>query len=422
MLPASLLVGFGDVLLWSCMPIMNSFFAEVYAILRDDQSSDYYKSMFQSYFYSVFQMAKVAGNVVSYLILHGFSKDALQVHHNLTVLNATSGFSMYMHCGRSDCQDGNIIESMINQYVPSTVWSIRVLLICLAALCIAGIITHLISIPENLEVFGLPKNSEFDRSGENSQLEERESPPIETASRMRHSSRRVNDRTHVIGLVTERDRRPDGECSFALTSAKATIFHIFKLNQLLLIPMHLYSGMSYAFVTSEVTRSYTSCIFGVAWVPIHSMIFGIAASLGSYSMGALVKKLPRCYFILGAAVLDAMTLIYCQLWSPNNVNHAFVIPIYTTFGWTQGIWIPLSQVLQVSISSGRVEIGSGINFFFYIIGIGLPFAWSTSLCVSTKIYCQLAVLVITVLGYVPLEKRMQSRAETVTVALDDKRG
>lgn len=57
MVPAAICVGIGDVLLWSCLPVYNSFFARQYEKLGQHPKEQ--TSKFSGYFFGIFQTAKV---------------------------------------------------------------------------------------------------------------------------------------------------------------------------------------------------------------------------------------------------------------------------------------------------------------------------------------------------------------------------
>lgn len=60
-MPAAIIVGIGDAMLWTCMPIYITFFAKEYQILRESVTGCIAK--FSGYFFAIFQSAKVSSHI-----------------------------------------------------------------------------------------------------------------------------------------------------------------------------------------------------------------------------------------------------------------------------------------------------------------------------------------------------------------------
>ena len=67
--------------------------------------------------------------------------------------NATTSLlpvDIYQYCGANDCQDAEIVEESIDQYVPTNKVALYVLTGCLVLLMIFGLIAHIVLLPEIL--------------------------------------------------------------------------------------------------------------------------------------------------------------------------------------------------------------------------------------------------------------------------------
>lgn len=182
-------------------------------------------------------------------------------------------------------------------------------------------------------------------------------------------------------------------------SVKDFAKHFFQTRQLLIFPICLYDGLMMGFVFSELTRAFSSCVLGVAMVGICMATYGFADSILSFVAGKYGHTLGRPFFLLIASLIDIGNYLYCLLWNPNYESSWSIYLIFFTFGFTDGIWQTLMNVLHIDFFPNDQEIALTSWNFIITIGITIQYAWSTSLCVYTKLYVQFGMLAFGLLCY-----------------------
>jgi predicted MFS family arabinose efflux permease len=105
-----------------------------------------------------------------------------------------------------------------------------------------------------------------------------------------------------------------------------TIKHIKNKNQLLIIPLTLWSGFEQAFIGADFTKSYISCVKGVNQVGLVMICFGVADTLGSYGFGYAIKYIGRIPCFLVAAGLNYLSLGLLIFWQP-SLESSYVLYI-----------------------------------------------------------------------------------------------
>nr|XP_039255064.1 protein unc-93 homolog A-like [Styela clava] len=402
MVPASFLVGIGDSTLWSCMPLLNSYFATKYSAFSGNGQQSKNESRFSGYFYSIVLGAKIPGNIITYIVLYAFntkSENPVTLYANNITFNVSNediiSLNDFEHCGANDCQDAVIVRNTLEQYVPANRLSIYILMGILTMLCVMAVVIHFVFIPETGD-YGVSRRT----------------------SKM-HNSDGIDDQKFATEAIIVSDQ---SYVSFAFTTVKDIGRQVVDFKQILVTLIFIYHGMTYGYITSEITRSYTTCAFGVAMVPVHSVFYGIGGGVVCYLMGKLGKQISRDWFFVIATLTDMSIYIYGLLWSSATFSsHWCLVPMYFLFGGTQGIWMSNGHVVQVNYFRDRLDVACPVWNIYYMLGIAIQFAWSTRLCVRTKIFIQMGVLIMSMIGYVmaeTLHRRQLRRNKESEVAVE----
>lgn len=406
MIPASVLSGIADSTLWSCMPLLNSYFALKYSELNGVSKTADIESRFSGYFYAMVLGAKIPGNLISYVVLYAFNEKTTE-YLNVTTFSNTSTLSYlnyskdaltttkeFKYCGANDCQDAVIVSETLEQYVPTNKVSIYVLMAILSSLCAVAVVIHIVFIPETGD-FGVSRRTlDMQKLNSESKIES----PLS-------GNGNITMQTDEEALTEEKSSsnviiKDQGYVSFAFSTVKDIGKQVVNFKQILVTPIFIYHGLTYGFVTSELTRSYSSCAFGVAMIPVHSIFYGIGAGIVCFVLGKLGKLISRDWFFFVATLADGSMYVYCLLWTPtSDTSHWSLIPMYFLFGGMQGIWMSNGHVVQVSYFPNRLDVACPVWNLYYMLGIAIQFAWSTSFCVRTKIFIQIVVLIVSMLGY-----------------------
>ena len=100
------------------------------------------------------------------------------------------------------------------------------------------------------------------------------------------------DSYEKIGINNE-----DKETKSPLNLLLNTLNHMKNRNQLLIIPLTLYSGFEQAYLGADFTKSFISCIKGIENVGVIMIVYGVSDTLGFKMAFKKIqfRKLNSCY-------------------------------------------------------------------------------------------------------------------------------
>ena len=116
-----------------------------------------------------------------------------------------------------------------------------------------------------------------------------------------------------------------------------TLKHAKNKNQLLIIPLTLWSGFEQAYIGADFTKSYISCVKGINQVGLVMICFGVADTLGSYLFGYAIKYVGRvpCFYV--AAGLNYLSLMLMIFWKPSVESSYLLYIIAVLWGLSDAV-------------------------------------------------------------------------------------
>jgi predicted MFS family arabinose efflux permease len=127
----------------------------------------------------------------------------------------------------------------------------------------------------------------------------------------------------------------------------STFKHLKHLNQILLIPFTLWSGLEQTYISAQFTKvrnrieqnidfvlffkGFITCAVGIKYVGLIMIVYGICDALSSFSFGQIGKYIGRIYCLFIAAVINYALIITMFIWVPNE-NQIWVLFILA------GLW------------------------------------------------------------------------------------
>ncbi|KAI4791336.1 hypothetical protein KUCAC02_034064 [Chaenocephalus aceratus] len=168
---------------------------------------------------------------------------------------------------------------------------------------------------------------------------------------------------------------------------------------LTLIPLTMYSGFEQSFLSGEYTKNYVTCALGIHYVGYVMMCFGATNSVCSFLFGRLARYTGRAALLLFAALTNFSCIIALLFWRP----HPDQLPIFFVFpalwGMADAIWQTQTNALYGILFPRHKEAAFANYRMWESLGFVIAFAYSTSLCLETKLYILLSFLVLTVITY-----------------------
>nr|XP_039254659.1 protein unc-93 homolog A-like isoform X2 [Styela clava]XP_039254660.1 protein unc-93 homolog A-like isoform X2 [Styela clava] len=399
MVLAGAVVGLGEGLIWTTLPIFSTYFGIEHGHHGGKHRAEYIKK-YTGIFFGFHYAGLVFGTAVSYGFLYGgkhgmvITSDAINVTsqdnisqaaiydtsflNNYTQINSTASFtnmnitfsatrnitdnSVYQYCGSNDCQQPEVTEMFINNYVPADKTYLHILLSLFCALTIFGIFLHIKFLPAAR-------------------------PQV-----------KYENSTHEMDVIVGDG---DGHQNLYQPTLKSSLIAIYRHNfnklQLLIVPIVVYNGLVMGFYLSELGRAYTSCVLGVEQTGLSLMALSMTSAFSSVISGKLNGIFGRNIIMIILFVIDISNYMFCLWWKPQENTAGLVYLIFVVFGLTDACWKNNIIGMYTDYFPDNQEISFSVWNLWMTLGIAISFCWSPLLCVSTKIYAHCILLALSVL-------------------------
>ena len=129
----------------------------------------------------------------------------------------------------------------------------------------------------------------------------------------------------------------------------------------MLIPFSIFSGLQVTFILEAFTAGYVACTFGVAWVGLVMVFYGMTNSIFSMAIGFLssvVGRLPIIFFGFFLSLTMIMLLLF-EVITPDPAAIELVITIAITWALSDSC----AKTMNISIH-GELFSGKSCNFNF----------------------------------------------------------
>lgn len=197
------------------------------------------------------------------------------------------------------------------------------------------------------------------------------------------------------------DSKADSNVIFAKLTA--TVKHLRKPEQLLLIPLTVFQGFEQAFVLSDFSQGYIACAWGLHNVSLVFIFFGAVNSLACFVTGRISKYAPRICILLTAAMGNAVACIIMFLWDPDRNNAVYFFIIIGLWAVSDAIWQTVVSSMYGILFREDEEAAFGNLRLWEAVGFFIPYFFNTLLCMSSKLYLVIALLALGISGGIAVE-------------------
>ncbi|CAK8692482.1 protein unc-93 homolog A-like isoform X2 [Clavelina lepadiformis] len=383
LIPAGFLFGFGEAVSWTMILVIGSYFS--HKSLKHQFARE---SLHTGYLFAATQGGRCFSNAIAFLCLFVDRQISNSFQFNRT-LNLDV-------CGTNDCQISNITTANFQQYTPIHKATRYVTIAVFALLLTASLFTHILCIPNYIS------NQLSDLSkGSSRNLAENGLTAVITPDNY------VSADGDLLTKSFEEDaiRKPtDADVKIKAIDllkmcTKSMVELFLQPKHLLIVLMPVYVGTTMAFVMSELTRSFASCMLGVDKVCICVVIFAATQSLVSLLTGKLSAKYGRNLPFLTGFLVELVTYCFCLTWLPSQDTTALVYVIFLLFGISSGILVSLVNATFGHYLSEQKSLALNFWNLWMNLGYFIQFAISKFACVYVKIYLQIGLLVTSFIGY-----------------------
>ncbi|XP_042156449.1 protein unc-93 homolog A-like isoform X1 [Oncorhynchus tshawytscha] len=176
----------------------------------------------------------------------------------------------------------------------------------------------------------------------------------------------------------------------------ATFKQLNDRRQVFLIPVTAYIGLELGFLNGEYTKEYVTCALGLHFVGYVMICFGATSSLFSYAFGRLSQYSGRVALFALATTTQFTCILGLLFWRP----HPDQLPVFFVFpalwGLADAVWQTQTNALYGVLFHGQKEAAFANYRLWEAVGYVIAFACSRFLCVNTKLYILMGVLLLSV--------------------------
>ncbi|XP_037069148.1 UNC93-like protein [Pollicipes pollicipes] len=214
-----------------------------------------------------------------------------------------------------------------------------------------------------------------------------------------------------LGKYGENDRDTSASGTRPLTLLLATMMHMKKPYQLLIIPLTMWSGFEQAFLMADFTKAFVSCAWGIHRVGLVLIVYGITDSICSFSFGFIIKRVGRVPLFVVAAALNYVAIATFIHWAPGpDETHVFFL-LAAGWGMADAVWQTQINALYGVIFPDTAEAAFSNYRLWESLGYAAAFIYSDLLCVTRKVDLLITVLTIGMLGYFAIELMERRKAK-----------
>ncbi|KFM75914.1 UNC93-like protein, partial [Stegodyphus mimosarum] len=345
--PTAIVLGLGAAPLWSAKCTYLNEISVLYAGHGTD-SADIITSRFFGIFFMVFQNTQIWGNLASYFVLKPMKPNATNSFESPD--NDLNSNRTNLTCGVDFC-------SGLNENLQPPTEDKRYMLIAIYLSCaiLAAIIVSIFLDP----------------------------------------------------LPTEKKSKVENEN--VLSRVVATLKHLKKVDQLLLVPITVFSGIEQAFILGDYTKAYVACAWGLHRVGLVFICFGVVNAIMSFLAGRLVKYVSRVAFMLAGALGNVAVCTALFLWQPEESQSIYFFVLIGVWGLSDAIWQTQINALYGVLFRSEEEAAFSNYRLWESLGFSIAFAYSTFLCIAPKMYILLGFLATGITGYLIVEIKTWNR-------------
>ncbi|XP_047533142.1 UNC93-like protein [Vanessa atalanta] len=359
LVPAGMMVGFGGGPLWCAKCTYLSVVAEPYAKLSG-VPAEVLVVRFFGLFFMFYQMAQIWGNLVSSAILSSSLGDVtllmnetyIEAPKVAALMNYTISTPDYgSTCGVNFCSGSDAHENT-NLETPSPVKIQLIAGVYLACMAAASI----------LVVIGVDSLSRYN---------------------------------------TGRQPMAQGKSGFQLLAV--TLRQLRHKYQLLLLPVIGYIGAEQAFMAADFTQAFVGCAYGISNIGFVMICFGVFNALAAPVAGAIVKITGRFPVMVIALLLNICLLTSLLMWRPDPKQWLVFFILAAIWGTADAVWLVQVNALSGILFPGNEEAAYSNFRLWEATGSVLSYASAPYLCVRTRLYVLVGLLILGFSGYTTIE-------------------
>ncbi|XP_064597882.1 protein unc-93 homolog A-like [Liolophura sinensis] len=211
----------------------------------------------------------------------------------------------------------------------------------------------------------------------------------------------------TIAFLPSLNRKPPKEELSVLKSALSCGKLLTDSKMFLLVPLISFMAMEQGILWSEFTKSYISCALGVGMVGYIMAAYGGSTTIFAFLFSRLAECTGR-YVMFGlAGSVNMAILVLLLYWQPTSDAIPIYFVLVIVWGLAEGIWQTQSNALVALVFHESPDPAFANYHTWKAVGFTVTFAYSSFLCVSTKLYVGIGLLALGMLCYVIVEVKLK---------------
>ncbi|XP_003419261.2 protein unc-93 homolog A isoform X2 [Loxodonta africana] len=219
----------------------------------------------------------------------------------------------------------------------------------------------------------------------------------------------------VLEPIQDPQQKSEGEKLHLWSNLLATfkLLRDPRLRLLILLPM--YSGFEQGFLAGDYTKSYVTCALGIHFVGYVMICFSATNALCSLLYGKLSQYTGRVAIYVLGALTHLCCIIALLLWKPYPDQLAVFFIFSALWGLSDAVWQTQNNALYGTLFEKNKEAAFANYRLWEALGFVIAFGYSTYLCVYTKLYILLGILIVTMVAYGTVE-RLEAKTQIKPLA------
>merc|ERR1712223_1169550 len=213
----------------------------------------------------------------------------------------------------------------------------------------------------------------------------------------------------------EKERNEEKEKLSGLQLLVATFRHLKDKNQLLVIPLTIWSGIEQGFFGADFTAGFVTCAYGVHIVGRVLIVYGIFDAGFSFLSGYIIKLVGRIPIFIFGALMNYVVVIVMLTWTP-KVSEVYVVYILAAlWGMGDAVWQTQINALYGVLFKNKEEAAFSNYRMWESLGFVIAFITQASgVCVFPKIIGTIVFLTVGMIGYFMVEMGVRRKTGAVT--------
>ncbi|XP_062620059.1 protein unc-93 homolog A-like [Saccostrea cucullata] len=174
----------------------------------------------------------------------------------------------------------------------------------------------------------------------------------------------------------------------------------------LLIPLLIFSGLQQGFVFADFNMAFVTCSLKLEFVGYTMIVMGVANVCSAVLIGLFANHVPReAVFGIGG-VTHIGVMIIMLIWVPDTSNLVHFV-IAAVLGLCDAVWQTQCNTLICITCPEAVDIAFANYRMLQSLGLFISFVSDRFMCVYSKLYFLIIMLVVSTMFYVLAEYRVR---------------